>query len=266
MSASSVSGTNPLLAKYEDFCGRGNLPDGKEEPYFCEETIFDPEVLKKTLKVVSKLPGLSKGDGIRTNVLVYEMHEVTFSDDHKVLTEEPLLRHSMTYYTSDGFAPHLKKAKWEIAIEKARLTVMERFASVLGLKGKHRIWMNCLRYSLPKGKDVDVVKWHSDHNKGWTMVTMMTDPNGTDGWSGGEIVLAPTKKMPVKQKDAPPMEVPEESQAVKIGHSYNSAIFFHNHETNHTVTPLRADGKSKTSERIIWTCEDHCPVFCADKK
>ena len=254
---------SPLLQKYEDFCGEGHLPHGKAEPGFYEEDIFEPSLLKDVLKVVSKLPGLTKGDSIRTNVLVYEMHEVTFSKDHKLIHEKPMLNNRVTYYTPIA-TNHLKKQSYEDTLYKARKVVLERFASVLGLSGTHKIWTNCLRYALPPGEEIDVVKWHSDHNKGWTMVTMMTDPNGKAGWKGGDILVAPTKLKPSDIKGGPSVEVPVVEKAKQIPHKYNSAIFFHNHETNHTVTPLIGTGNGKVSERIIWTCEDHCPKFCAD--
>lgn len=278
-----ISHSDAIVSRYAEYCGENNIPGGRSLSYFREDNIFEHETLDRINVCLSKIPGESKEDDVRKNLIAFHMHEINYSEDYRVLESRELVPHAARFYTRETPSDEMRAT-----IEELRIIVLERFAKELELTGKHHIWMNCVRYCLPEGVEKDVVKWHTDLTESWTMVTMMTDSEGEKGWTGGDILLAPSEMLERPKTD--PVPVPIEDQKVAISHFYNSAIFFHNYKTVHTVSPLTGTSnpskakkpKSKVrkflqkfnigdsssprmSERIIWTCQDHCPDVCRNR-
>ncbi len=241
--------TQDYVAQY----GPGGLPAGKETPYFQVGEIFEPEFLEILNKTLLSIPGDPKedegpdvvmGSKNRDHVITVHLQDVTYDDEHHVV--------EMTGSVDDRYHGVKTPSKsMASVIERTKLILLNRYGEELQLTGTHQIWMDCGRYRIPRGEEIDPLSWHKDPLTTWTMVTMFNDPDSpTDGWEGGDILLAPTQDV---ETDDGVKEIPIEEQAIHIQHAGNKAIFFHNYRTNHRVTALKgrvkkaADPKSKPS-------------------
>lgn len=267
-----LSFSMPILQKYEEYCGKDNIPGSRKQPYFRNDDVLDEGFLAEAQSALTTIPGQMRANGVMKDYVYIGMANLTFDDTYGIVDTEYLVPNPIRYYGPDDYKPSEETIS---TIGKLREDLVQQFAQNLELRGTHKIWMNCFGYKLKEGKSVDPLPWHDDLNDSWTGVTLLTDPNSAHGWLGGNLQLAPAGSEPSER--GPPKIVPLLDQRVEILSRYNSTIFFHNYGTKHTVTSMEGRITEMSgsglqiigdlfSERIIWCIEDHCRPSCREMR
>lgn len=237
--------TDPITARFIDQYGEKSLPPHHESPYFQVDSLFEQDHLSLLRKILSQIPGEPKKDGFRDHLITVFLLEVTYNEDGSVAKlNAPYFKERYHGLEQQQVSEEMQKT-----VEKTIRIVLERYGKELNLQGTHKIWMDCVRYRIPKDREINPLNWHKDPMTTWTMVNMLDDPHDPQsGWTGGDILLAPTcvKTDEETSEDLERMgEEPIPDESIKISHSANSAVFFHNYRTMHTVTPLKGKKEEK---------------------
>ncbi|MDP1835788.1 MAG: hypothetical protein Q8K75_07655 [Chlamydiales bacterium] len=234
-----MDGASTIISNYTSDFGLEALPKDRDAPFFQVKSIFEPEHLASLQEALRTIPGEPKQGGNRDYLITVSLLHVTYDSEGNVENiEAPFSKERYHGLELEGPSEELREI-----VQKTIHVVLQRYGKELELTGMHKIWMDCGRYIIPKDQVIDPLNWHKDPMTTWTMVNLIDDPlDSNSGWEGGDILFAPTQLASEENRNDDMEHMGEEpiyEKAFQISHACNAAIFFHNHKTMHTVTPLK---------------------------